>query len=349
MKTIYDILLESPFEDFEEWKLYLRQYDITSRVANALESVPQGTKYHPEFDALKHTWLVFRGIRQLGRLDLMEAALLHDYGKSRKTNIGKNRIYHFGHAKLSTWFVDQAKNHLKYYDLTRRIVEKHMNLPIGHKKLNEDKDLDDFITADKIISKSIYEKEATKTEKLKNKIKERWLFFKQQHSFKKVYIMIGIPGSGKSRYLKSVNKKYIVSPDNIRRKMFGDVNNQDNNNIVWSFTKIQMRIILNRYGKVYLDATNVNKWLRVEFMSEFNGAKKIAIVLDVDVETALSRINSDIKLGIDRAAVPSDVVRKMYKLFKKGERSLRNEFNKVIYFDDKEFNLLEIYYDYPNI
>jgi predicted kinase len=209
-------------------------------------------------------------------------------------------------------------------------------LNAGHKKLKDDSDLDDFITSDKIISKQLYLKDSNWFDRFKNKIKEKMVFFKQKHSSKKVYIMVGISGSGKSRYLSSIEPKYIVSPDEIRRELTGDISDQSMNNDVWATTKILMKLTLRRYGKVYLDATNVNKWLRVEFMSDFNGAQKIAVVFDADVETTIERIKKDIENGIDRPNVPEEVVRKQYKLFKKGEQSLKNEFNKVIYYEDKK-------------
>ena len=312
MKTLHDILIETlliarsrvPVGDvsmakqnrvvIKEWKQELRKHDVTSDVVNALEGVPQGLKYHPEFDAFVHTYYVVIAIIKLNRPDLIEAAFLHDYGKGTKTNVGNDRIYAFGHSKESIKFLEKHKDRIKYYNLTYRMVEKHMDLNPGHKKLKDDIDLDDFVNADKIISKQLYLKESDWTDRLANKIREKWTFFKQKHSSKKVYVMVGISGSGKSRYLKSVDPKYIVSPDEIRKELTGDISDQSMNNEVWVLTKIAMKMELRRSGTVYLDATNVNKWLRVEFMSDFNGAQKIAVVFDADVETTVKRIRKDI-------------------------------------------------------
>ena len=352
MKTLHDILIETWNETrskippanktrriitlytyVEAWKRELRNHDITSKVVNTLEGVPQGLKYHPEFDAFYHTYYVVSAIWKLNRLDLIEAAFLHDYGKGTKTNVGNDRIYAFGHPKESLKFLEKHKDRIKYYDLTYRMIEKHMDLNPGHKMLKDDVDLDDFINADKIISKQLYMFESDWSDRLYNKMKEKWVLFKQRHSRKKVYVMVGISGSGKSRYLKWVDPKYIVSPDEIRKELTGDISDQSKNNEVWSAAKARMKVVARRYGKVYLDATNVNKWLRVEFMSDFNGAKKIVVVFDVDVETAIKRINKDIENDIDRPNVPEEVIRKQYKLLKKGEESLKHEFNEVIYYE----------------
>lgn len=353
MKTLQDILIETLLISrsrvsigdisiakqnrmiIKEWKRELRKHDITHEVVNVLEGVPQGLKYHPEFDAFVHTYYVVIAVMKLKRLDLIEAAFLHDYGKGTKTNVGKDRIYSFGHPRESLKFIEKHKDRIKYYDLTYRITKEHMNLPVGHKKLKDDVDLDDFITADKVISKQLYLKNSTWFDRFKNKIKERLVFFKQRHSSKLVYVMAGISGSGKSRYLKNMDSKYIVSPDEIRRELTGDISDQSRNNEVWATTKVRMKVVLWKYGKVYLDATNVNKWLRVEFMSDFNSAQKIVIVFDVDVETAVGRVQMDIENEVDRPNVPEEVVRKQYKLFKKGENSLKHEFNKIGYYDEK--------------
>jgi len=352
MKTLHDILIETWNETrskippanktrriitlhtyVDVWKRELRNHDITSEVVNALDGVPQGLKHHPEFDAFVHTYYVFKAVIGLNRMDLIEVAFLHDYGKGTKTNIGNDRIYAFGHPKESLKFLEKYKDRIKYYNLTYRLIEKHMDLNPGHKMLKDDVDLDDFINADKVISKQLWLKDSDWSDKFRNKIKEKMVFFKQRHSFKKVYVMIGISGSGKSRYLKWIDPKYIVSPDEIRKELTGDISDQSKNNEVWSTAKARMKVVVRRYGKVYLDATNVNKWLRVEFMSDFNGAKKIAVVFDIDVETVIKRINKDIENGIDRPNVPEEVVRKQYKLLKKGEESLKHEFNEVIYYE----------------
>ena len=74
------------------WKRELRKHDITHEVVNALEGVPQGLKYHPEFDAFVHTYYVVQATINLKRIDLIEAAFLHDYGKGTKTNVGNDHV-----------------------------------------------------------------------------------------------------------------------------------------------------------------------------------------------------------------------------------------------------------------
>lgn len=75
-----------------------------------------------------------------------------------------------------------------------------------------------------------------------------------------LYVTIGISGSGKSTYLnKNFNKDVIISPDNIRRDLTGDINNQTQNKLIWESMVPELIIQkLNKYNEVALDATNLN-------------------------------------------------------------------------------------------
>lgn len=334
MKTYYDILEKADISTFEKWKYDLRQHGLTAEVVNLLDGVPQGTKYHPEFDALKHTYYVVKSVLEFTVTpdSLLEAAFLHDVGKAFTTNVGKDRIYHFGHPKKSAEFVEKHKDKILFYDITYRIVKDHMDLPLGHKKLNDDIDMKSFTYFDKVLSKKLYMKESNKVGRLINRMKAKTVMLKQEFSGKKLYVLVGIAGSGKSTYIKKhFKEKWVVCPDEIRRHFFGGVDDQDHNKEVFEIAKDMLKLRLEVYGRAVLDATNVNKWLRIEFMSAFNGSKKIAVVFDVDPEVAIERVSGDISKGVDRSDVPEHVIRKQYKLFQKGLKSLQHEFNRVIY------------------
>jgi len=327
-----DILLNADMSNFENWKYQLRQHSITAEVVNLLDGVPQGIKYHPEFDALKHTFYVVKSIYEKRQDKLIEVAFLHDVGKAFVTNVGKDRIYHFGHPVYSAKYIEDHQKFIRDYDLTLDIAKRHMDLPLGHEKLNEVENyfLKVFVYADKSYSKKLYISESTKTERFLNKLRQKREFLKYQFSSKTIYIPVGISGSGKSTYIKNHFPDYIVvSPDKIREEMFGDISDNSDQNTVWEETKIRMKAKLVRYGKVVLDATNVNKWLRIEFMSAFKNVRKEAILFDVAVEEAIRRVNADIENNVNRSKVPEEVIRRQFKLLEKGRLSLQHEFNKV--------------------
>lgn len=308
---------------FKEWKKRLLMFELTKEVVDLLDGVPQGTFYHPEFDALKHVYYVC--IASICGTDttLLEAAFLHDVGKSTHTNIGRNRIYSFGHADASARFVENHKDNITDFELTHRIVKQHMNKPKQY-----DIQLSFFVWADKTESKRLYSSESSKIGRFINKCKEKRLYLSQRFSKQRVILLVGISGSGKSTYIKEhFDKKYVVSPDDVRRSM-GDVNNLRNSE-VWPLTKSLMQGKLGLHGKVVLDATNVNKWLRIQFMSDFNGCHKEAIFFPIEPDVAIERVNKDIENGIERSNVPESVIRKQHKLLNKGTRSMYNEFNTV--------------------
>lgn len=333
-RTVHSILNENKNKSFVDWKRELRHHDITSTVVNLLEGIPQSTKYHPEVDALLHTFYVCKAVVALAREDLLETAFFHDVGKAFTTNVGDQRIYSFGHAIESVKFIDQpnVKTRLRDYNLVRNLTRVHMN-EYG-KKVKNNENVDDydfhiFNNADKVLSQRLYEMDHPSFVLFINKLKEKWIHYHQRHSEKKLYMLVGISGSGKSTYLRNIDSKYVVSPDDIRREISGDVSSQVDNDLVWDMTKDRLRIHLARFGKAYLDATNVSRFLRIPFLGKFNDARKIAIVFDVDPEIAIERVRKDIDAKIDRSDVPESVIRRQYKNFKKGERSLDHEFNEI--------------------
>ena len=79
---------------------------------------------------------------------------------------------------------------------------------------------------------------------------------------KEIIFMIGIPGSGKSFYVKEINKfnKYkVISSDEIRLKKYGNNFSKETNNKVFDeFHKIFIHSMKNNEN-IILDATNLYK------------------------------------------------------------------------------------------
>lgn len=128
-------------------------------------------------------------------------------------------------------------------------------------------------------------------------------------------LLIGIPGSGKSSWISkfnSDNKYIVVSPDEIRRQLTGNISDQTQNAKVWMVAKERVKSYLGRGKSVIFDSTMTNPQKRKEFIKDLPPAKLKAKVFYVDPEVSKERIKKDIEAGKERAEVPSDVVDRMY-------------------------------------
>lgn len=86
-------------------------------------------------------------------------------------------------------------------------------------------------------------------------------------------MMIGLPASGKSGQAKKLAAKYdaeIFSSDALREEMFGDVNHQTNNDVLFKELHKRIRGCLT-YGKSAIyDACNISYKHRMEFLKSLN-------------------------------------------------------------------------------
>ena len=130
--------------------------------------------------------------------------------------------------------------------------------------------------------------------------------------------MCGIPGSGKSSYIKKTfDDVFKVSPDDIRREILGDVNNQSNGNIVFKSCFLITNLAA-KSNNVVFDATNTTDKAVNAIIKNCgdNFDEIIVIKIECEKELAFNRIQEDIKKGKDRADVPYHVITRMYNNFK---------------------------------
>lgn len=76
-----------------------------------------------------------------------------------------------------------------------------------------------------------------------------------------IYVMVGLPGSGKSTKAEQISLRYhasIISSDAIREQLFGDENNQEHNQEVFSRYYEIFQSFLKDGHNIVLDATNIN-------------------------------------------------------------------------------------------
>jgi predicted kinase len=127
-------------------------------------------------------------------------------------------------------------------------------------------------------------------------------------------MLIGIPGSGKSTWLKDQHpdSKNVVCPDEIRHWLLNDISDQSQNSTVWNIAIYTLIWNIRKNNPVILDATNVNTVLRMNLLSRLPSCTKKAIIFEVDPDTAIQRVKNDTNY---RANVTNDVIYRMYGEF----------------------------------
>lgn len=128
----------------------------------------------------------------------------------------------------------------------------------------------------------------------------------------KIIMPIGISGSGKSRlYKMRYAHLALVSPDEIRREISGNVSDQKCNAKVFKKVDAMVDDFVKNDISFFYDATNCNPAFRREFVERFRGKKNVEviyIVLPCDMETCKMRIKTDLKNKVDRSNVPFEVL-----------------------------------------
>ena len=132
-----------------------------------------------------------------------------------------------------------------------------------------------------------------------------------------VYILIGVPGSGKSTWAQQrfadTSSCIIISTDAIRGEIIGDPGSQDRNNEVFEIAYDRLRCTVHRGQDVCFDATNITQESRKRIMNiakESNpGVVFVAVTFPITIEEAINRQ----KLR-DRK-VPSEVIESFAKRY----------------------------------
>lgn len=129
----------------------------------------------------------------------------------------------------------------------------------------------------------------------------------------KLFILIGIPCSGKTYYAEKylANKDtIIVSTDDIRKETYGFYiyNERSNKIIIKKSKEILEQGLIENYNVIY-DATNTNKTYRRSIVNigKKHNSEIIGIVFNTNIDMCLERNN---KRSKDRR-VPEDIIKMM--------------------------------------
>lgn len=138
---------------------------------------------------------------------------------------------------------------------------------------------------------------------------------KENKMKKHLYLMMGVPGSGKSTYAKNILKygDIYISRDEIRYSLLTDKDDYfaKENEVIRTFIEsIDKSLELEEYrGDVYADATHLSPKGRAQVLNQLKNKDKVSVIyLDIPLNIILER-NAQ-RQG--RALVPENIVRRMY-------------------------------------
>lgn len=142
-------------------------------------------------------------------------------------------------------------------------------------------------------------------------------------------VMCGISGSGKSTKAKELASKYnalVVSTDEIRARVFKNVNDQKHNKKVFQIAYETINILIENSINVIFDATNI-KYSSIKELKKnikhWNDIDKILYIIDTPLDKAIEQNNSR-----DRV-VPIDVINRQANTFKSNKEKIVQEFADV--------------------
>lgn len=147
-----------------------------------------------------------------------------------------------------------------------------------------------------------------------------------------VWLLVGAPGSGKSTWGKNmvqVNPEVIrLCPDEFRAKLGWGEGDQSVSALAFETVKREMGKALDEGKSVLIDATNMYRKARKDFLNIAKGreAKTIAVVFECSKETLMQRNEKRGKEG--GRIVPEDVIDRMLGRY---ERPDEIEFDKVTF------------------
>ncbi len=166
---------------------------------------------------------------------------------------------------------------------------------------------------------------------------------------KKIILMAGVPGSGKSTYLKNKVDNLsrvgltsrIISRDEIRKFIVGEnISNSKyfskEDEVFNEFVKQINEALASDIDYVCIDATHITRKSRKKILSKLcipSGVKLEVVSINPDLHTCLNRNKQ--RIGFSR--VPSDAIKRMFFQYQKPQSS---EFSKEV-FDSIEIVTVE--------
>ena len=124
------------------------------------------------------------------------------------------------------------------------------------------------------------------------------------------YMLVGLPGSGKSKIAEELNG-IVFSSDSLRKELWGSEEIQGDNQELFSILHQRISRHVRMGKKCMYDATNIKAKRRKAFLKEIEkiDCKKICIFVATDINVCLNRNDERDK------KVPYEVIKRMYLSF----------------------------------
>lgn len=142
----------------------------------------------------------------------------------------------------------------------------------------------------------------------------------------KVFVMCGVPGSGKSfaaQNLATVGGYKVISSDAIRAELYGDESIQGKPSEVFEAFYKKAHEAISQGSGVILDATNIKRKDRRKVFAEFPSETIVAVIVNTPLETCIERNAKRSRV------VPEHVIRRMWNNFE--VPTMEEGFNSIIY------------------
>jgi predicted kinase len=121
-------------------------------------------------------------------------------------------------------------------------------------------------------------------------------------NYKKVFVLVGLPRSGKSTLVKLVNEKnpsiVLVSADKLRKKIYGQQFYDNGEPIVWAVRKYMLMSLLENNQCIIIDETNttIDRRMNIIELAKKYGYEIHAIFIDTLKDICIDRAK---KTGYD--------------------------------------------------
>jgi predicted kinase len=159
---------------------------------------------------------------------------------------------------------------------------------------------------------------------------------------KTLYFLIGISGSGKSTWAKSIMNTTLICPDDIRKEITGDISNQSQNTKVFEIAYARSITLMKENKTIIFDSTGMHKEGRIHLCKiAKNHNYKISCVIfndSKDIDLCRNRVKQDINNGIERSntIINNSIHTRQHSSFLNTIEEIKNEhWNEYIYIGGK--------------